>query len=130
MSKEPLKPVEAPSQAADGAGAKSRPALTLDQARARVRRMAEKYVERGPYGFYPDEHRVNEVIEGLARNLAEHGRMYCPCHPIEDSLKRGAEMACPCTPHHEDIARDGYCDCAFFASRGFIAGGKGKPPQG
>jgi ferredoxin-thioredoxin reductase catalytic subunit len=30
-------------------------------------------------------------------------------------------MVCPCTPHHADIARQGYCDCALFASPEFIA---------
>jgi ferredoxin-thioredoxin reductase catalytic subunit len=47
--------------------------------------------------------------------------MYCPCAPVEESKAKGAEMVCPCTPHHADIARQGYCDCALFASSEFVA---------
>ena len=60
---------------------------------------------------------LQTIIEGLAENLALHGRMYCPCADVEDSKARGAEMVCPCTPHHADIARQGYCDCALFATK-------------
>lgn len=88
-----------------------------DAARAKVRRFVARYVAKGPYGLYPEPAVVENVIEGLAENLALHGRMYCPCADVEDSKARGAEMVCPCTPHHADIARQGYCDCALFASK-------------
>jgi ferredoxin-thioredoxin reductase catalytic subunit len=45
--------------------------------------------------------------------------MYCPCAPVEASKEKGSDMVCPCTPHHADIARQGYCDCALFASPEF-----------
>ena len=59
---------------------------------------------------------VENVIQGLAENLAMHGRMYCPCADVEDSKTKGNDMVCPCKPHHADIARQGYCDCALYAS--------------
>lgn len=92
-----------------------------DAARAKVRRFVTSYVAKGPYALYPEPDVVANVIEGLAENLFTHGRMYCPCADVEDSRKRGAEMVCPCTPHDADIARQGYCDCALFASRSFVA---------
>jgi ferredoxin-thioredoxin reductase catalytic chain len=88
---------------------------------ARVRRFVETYVRKGPFVFYPEEAVVENVIVGLANHLEEHGKMYCPCAPIEDSKAKGAEMVCPCTPHRSDIARQGYCDCALFASPAFVA---------
>lgn len=88
---------------------------------ARVRKFVDAYVKKGPYVLYPAPEVVENVIEGLARNLEEHGRMYCPCADVEASKQRGAEMVCPCTPHHEDVARQGYCDCALFASPAFVA---------
>lgn len=88
---------------------------------AKVRRFVETYVRKGPYALYPEPQVVENVIEGLARNLEEHGRMYCPCADVEESKRKGAEMVCPCTPHHADVARQGYCDCALFASREFVA---------
>jgi ferredoxin-thioredoxin reductase catalytic subunit len=86
----------------------------------RARKLVATYVEKGPYALYPDPDVVENVIVGLADNLARYGRMYCPCAPVEESKQRGAEMVCPCTPHHADIARQGYCDCALFASRDFV----------
>ncbi len=87
----------------------------------KVRRFVETYTAKGKYGLYPVEGVVENVVEGLAENLVAHGRMYCPCADVEDSKTKGSAMVCPCTPHHEDIARQGYCDCALFASRDFVA---------
>ena len=97
-------------------------AEALARANERVRKFVRSYVERGPYALYPEPQVTEQVIVGLAHNLAEHGKMYCPCADVESSKARGHEMVCPCTPHHEDIARQGYCDCALFASREFAAG--------
>lgn len=76
---------------------------------------------KGPYALYPEPEVVENVVKGLAENLVTHGRMYCPCAPVEESKAKGSEMVCPCAPHHADIARQGYCDCALFASHGFVA---------
>lgn len=86
----------------------------------KVRKFVDSYARKGPYTLYPDEAVVSNVVEGLADHLEAHGKMYCPCAPIEDSKARGHEMVCPCTPHHADIERQGYCDCALFASHGFV----------
>jgi ferredoxin-thioredoxin reductase catalytic chain len=87
----------------------------------RVRRFVATYVAKGSYDLYPEPEVVENVIQGLAENLVAHGRMYCPCADVEDSKTKGSAMVCPCTPHHADIARQGYCDCALFASREFVA---------
>jgi ferredoxin-thioredoxin reductase catalytic subunit len=88
---------------------------------ARVRKFVASYVAKGAYTLYPETAVVENVIEGLAENLVQHGRMYCPCADVEASKAKGAEMVCPCTPHHADIARQGYCDCALFAAKDFVA---------
>ena len=87
----------------------------------RVRRFVATYVAKGKYELYPETEVVENVVQGLADNLVAHGRMYCPCAPIEDSKAKGSDMVCPCTPHHADIERQGYCDCALFASADFVA---------
>lgn len=87
----------------------------------KVRKFVTTYVTKGPYTLYPVEEVVENVIEGLAENLEAHGKMYCPCADVEESKKRGHEMVCPCTPHEADIARQGYCDCALFASHEFVS---------
>ena len=88
---------------------------------ARVRKFVGTYSAKGKYGLYPEPEVVENVVQGLADNLVEHGRMYCPCADVAESKAKGSQMVCPCTPHHADIARQGYCDCALFASRDFVA---------
>lgn len=88
---------------------------------ARVRKFVRTYVDKGKYTLYPVPDVVENVVQGLADNLDEHGKMFCPCAPVEESKARGSDMVCPCTPHDADIARQGYCDCALFASHDFVA---------
>ncbi len=92
-----------------------------ESALRRVRKFVATYVEKGPYALYPEPEVVENVVQGLADNLVAHGRMYCPCADVEDSKTKGSDMICPCTPHHADIERQGYCDCALFASRDFVS---------
>lgn len=86
----------------------------------KIRRMINKYAERGPYFLHPEQERVESIIRGLAKNLRLYGRAYCPCVPIEKSLKEGRKFVCPCETHREDIAKQGYCDCALFVSEEFL----------
>src|SRR5438270_8251717 len=95
--------------------------MPRDETLAKVRKFVRTYVAKGSYTLYPAPDVVENVIVGLAENLDEHGKMYCPCAPVDESKARGTEMVCPCTPHHADIARQGYCDCALFASHDFVA---------
>ena len=92
-----------------------------ERALAKVRKFVETYGTKGAYALYPEPAVVENVVQGLAENLVAHGRMYCPCADVEDSKTKGSHMVCPCTPHHEDIARQGYCDCALFASRDLVS---------
>ena len=52
--------------------------ITFDKALARAKRMSERYVEKGPYEFFPMPEIVEEVQGGLAKNLVQHGHLYCP----------------------------------------------------
>ena len=52
--------------------------ITFEEALARAKRMSEKYVEKGPYEFFPLPEIVDEVQGGLAKNLVNFGYLYCP----------------------------------------------------
>jgi ferredoxin-thioredoxin reductase catalytic subunit len=52
--------------------------ITFEEALERAKRMSERYVERGPYQFFPQPEIVEEVQRGLAKNLVTHGRLFCP----------------------------------------------------
>ena len=52
--------------------------LTQQEALGRATRFSEKYVERGPYQFFPEAEVVRAVQEGLGENERNHGYRYCP----------------------------------------------------
>ena len=52
--------------------------VTFEEALERAKRMSERYVERGPYQFFPLADAVDSIQRGLAKNLVNHGRLYCP----------------------------------------------------
>ena len=52
--------------------------LTFDQAFQGTKIFSEKYVERGPYEFFPEQEVVELVQQGLAENQVNHGYRYCP----------------------------------------------------
>lgn len=90
-----------------------------DKIYVQVEKMVKKYGTQGPFKLDPDAVRVDNIVMGLALHKEKYGKAYCPCRPIEDSLKLGRENICPCTSHKEDIERDGYCDCVLFVSEEF-----------
>ena len=52
--------------------------LTEEEAMQRAVRFSERYVERGPYEFFPEADVVTVVQEGLAENERNYGYRYCP----------------------------------------------------
>lgn len=52
--------------------------LTIEKAVEGAKRFSEKYVERGPYVFFPDVEVVELVQSGLAENEVKYGYRYCP----------------------------------------------------
>ena len=52
--------------------------LTTEEALERAIKFSERYVERGPYEFFPDADVVRIVQEGLGENERTSGYRYCP----------------------------------------------------
>ena len=52
--------------------------LSMDQALQGAKTFSEKYVERGPYEFFPEPEVVEVVQQGLAENQVKYGYRYCP----------------------------------------------------
>ena len=52
--------------------------LTEEEAMQRAVRFSERYVEKGPYEFFPEADVVTVVQEGLAENERQYGYRYCP----------------------------------------------------
>ena len=52
--------------------------LTEEDALQRAIKFSERYVDRGPYEFFPEPEVVRVVQEGLGKNEREQGYRYCP----------------------------------------------------
>ena len=52
--------------------------LSDEQALQGAKNFSEKYVERGPYEFFPEPEVVEVVQQGLAENQVKYGYRYCP----------------------------------------------------
>ena len=52
--------------------------LSESEAMKRAVTFSEKYVERGPYEFFPESEVVEVVQKGLADNERQQGYRYCP----------------------------------------------------
>ena len=52
--------------------------ISFEESLERAKRMSERYVERGPYQFFPAADMVDSIQQGLAKNLVNHSRLYCP----------------------------------------------------
>jgi len=52
--------------------------LTEEEAFERAVKFSERYVEKGPYEFFPEPDVVRVVQEGLAENERSDGYRYCP----------------------------------------------------
>ena len=52
--------------------------LTEEGALQRAIKFSERYVEKGPYEFFPEPDVVRVVQEGLAENERISGYRYCP----------------------------------------------------
>ena len=51
---------------------------SFEEAFEGAKKMSERYVEKGPYLFFPLPEIVEEVQGGLAKNELEYGKRYCP----------------------------------------------------
>ena len=98
---------------------------TLTEALEEVTERVTHYAQRGPYELFPDEVVVRNMLTTLARNLAEHGKAYCPCREVTGDTGADGPNICPCASHREDIARDGHCECRLFVSRKFLQAREG-----
>jgi ferredoxin-thioredoxin reductase catalytic subunit len=52
--------------------------LSEEEAFESTVKFSERYVDRGPYEFFPEKEVVEEVQKGLANNHRIEGYRYCP----------------------------------------------------
>jgi len=102
------------------------PEIAKESALERVTRMARRHAEKNGFALQGDDAQLRYVLAGLARNLLEHGRPYCPCREIDFSAPKENLSVCPCRTHREEILQFGECECGLFVKRPAVTeNGKG-----
>ena len=102
-----------------GAGpARDRRGMNLDEALRRAERLVHAYAGSSAYQLAPDPVVLRTVIQGLARNWAQHGLPYCPCKELTGDRAQDKRLVCPCTDHHEEIRQTGSCCCGLYWEKG------------
>ncbi len=89
---------------------------TFEEALRRVTRAAERYGRRDGVTLQPDEAVRNYVLRGLARNLIQHGKPYCPCREVTGDADQDRANICPCRTHRDEIATFGACECGLYVA--------------
>ena len=88
----------------------------LETALHEVSRKAERYGKMSKVALQPDDVLRQHVLRGLARNLIEYGRPYCPCREVTGEPERDQENICPCRTHLDEIERFGECECGLYVA--------------
>jgi len=91
---------------------------------ARVTSNARRYAAKCGLVLQPDPAQLAYVLNGLARNLLQHGRPLCPCREVTGDPDKDKLNVCPCHTHKEDIQLRGECECGLFV-RVRAKGGRG-----
>ena len=90
--------------------------MEFDEALERVTRAAEAYAGKGKAALQPDRPVRDYVLRGLARNLVQHRRAYCPCRDVTGEPERDKVNICPCRTHLDEIAQLGACECGLYVA--------------
>ena len=72
------------------------------------------YAEKTGYKLNPNEAVVEKIEEGLLKNEAVHGEVYCPCRVVSGDKKKDKLIICPCIYHKDEIKEMGHCHCFLF----------------
>lgn len=83
----------------------------------KLRQLSKRYAKSQGFMLNPDEKIVKFVIEGLLRNEAKFGYMYCPCRAVTGDEGQDRKIICPCIYHKDEIKSMGHCHCGLFVAK-------------
>ncbi len=72
--------------------------------------------EKKGYTFNKDDSRVNNIIEGLIKNMDRYGYMSCPCRLASGDREADEPITCPCIYREDDVRDYGTCYCSLFVN--------------
>ena len=88
----------------------------IEDALEEVRRRAERYAKRSGLRLQSDRAQLDYVLHGLARNLLQYGRPYCPCRVVTGDPDADRQNICPCRTHRGEIEQSGQCECGLYVA--------------
>lgn len=86
----------------------------MQDALEEVRRRAERHAARHGLRLQSDRAQLDYILHGLARNLLQYGRPYCPCREVTGDPDTDRRNICPCRTHREEIEQSGQCECGLY----------------
>ena len=87
--------------------------ITEKEARIEVESKVLGNAVQNGWEIQPDLKQLHKIYEGLAKNLINHGYMYCPCRIIVPGQDNGNKI-CPCKWAKTDIESSGRCKCRLY----------------
>ena len=94
------------------------PTMDFERAFERVAKAVGRYAKTSGVRLQPDAVLRRHVLEGLARNLVQYGRPYCPCREVTGDREKDRINVCPCRTHRQEIERLGECECGLYVADG------------
>jgi len=79
-----------------------------------------EYVKRDAEekGYYvcPDEELLDDLLDGLVKNVERYGYPSCPCREASGAKTYDSDIICPCEYRDIDVEEYGMCYCGLFVS--------------
>ncbi len=76
----------------------------------------KKNAKDNGYFLCPDQQLFNDLIDGLATNIARFGYGSCPCRVASGVKNYDVDIICPCEYRDADVDEFGMCYCGLFVS--------------
>ena len=70
-------------------------------------------------GYYlcPDEDLLDDLLQGLEKNVERYGYPSCPCREASGNKTYDSDIICPCEYRDADVEEFGMCYCGLFVSK-------------
>ncbi|MHA1270639.1 MAG: ferredoxin-thioredoxin reductase catalytic domain-containing protein [Candidatus Helarchaeota archaeon] len=89
-----------------------------------IRNLVKKNAERKGWILNKDVEWVEDLIQGLFKNIQRYGYPSCPCRLSVGVFEKDKDLICPCDYAPADIEEYGHCYCALFFKKEFFNQGR------
>ncbi len=76
----------------------------------------KKDAEMNDYYVCPDDELLDDLLDGLVKNVERYGYPSCPCREASGVKTYDSDIICPCEYRDADVEEHGMCYCGLFVS--------------